>query len=56
MPPNGVASVLPRGQVGGIFAVEPIPDAFVVDQDLFADLPEDAPKTPWEVDENKEYE
>ena len=54
IPPHRASSVLPRGQVGGIFAGEPIPDAFVVDQDLFADLLDDAPKTPCEVEENKE--
>ena len=43
MPPNRAYSGLPRGLVGGIFAVELVPDAFVVVVVLFADLLDDAP-------------
>ena len=53
MVPKDTSSVLPPTLVSCLFAVEFVVDQ-VVDLVLFADLLDDAPKTPCEVNENKE--
>ena len=53
MPPK-TASFIPTTLVSCIFAVELEEDGIAVLVVLFADLLDDAPKTPCEVNENKE--
>ena len=54
MAPNETSSVLAPTLVSCIFAVELVQYGFAVLVVLFADLLDDAPKTPCEVNENKE--
>ena len=54
MPPKRSAMSLPTTLVSCIFAVELVEDGIAVLVVLFADLLDDAPKTPCDVNENKE--
>ena len=54
MPPNRFEMSLPTTLVSCIFAVELVEDGIAVLVVLFADLLDDAPKTPCEANENKE--
>ena len=54
MAPKDTSSVLPPTLVSCIFAVKLVEYGIAVLVVLFADLLDDAPKTPCEVNENKE--